>query len=351
MNNLPTVLEVSDLAKAYDGKVALNPTSFRIERGEFVVILGASGCGKSTLLALIMGIVAHQRGVICLAGQRIDGLPPERRDIAMVFQSYALFPHMNVAENLAFGLKMKKVPPAERERRIELALDICAMRDYVDCLPRQLSGGQQQRVALARAIVMQPALMLYDEPLSNLDAKIRDVLREELRALHRELGATALFVTHDRDDAMLLADRIIVMDAGSIVESGTPQALYRTPRFRLTAEIFGATNLVPLQHDGEFGRLPWGQVVRLASGAMPASGSATCAIRPEALSVVLDLSGAATVVKLQFMGSSVRCEIDVAGRRLLASVDAKSTIPPAGARVALRAEEPLHILEESGAAA
>jgi ABC-type Fe3+/spermidine/putrescine transport system ATPase subunit len=150
---------------------------------------------------------------------------------------------------------------------------------------------------------------------------------------------------------MLLADRIIVMDAGSIVESGTPQALYRTPRFRLTAEIFGATNLVPVQHDGEFGRLPWGQVVRLASATAPASDSATCAIRPEALSVVSDPSGAATVVKLQFMGSSVRCEIDVAGRRLLAAVDAKSTIPPAGTRVALRAEEPLHILEEPGAAA
>lgn len=350
MTNQP-VLEVVDLAKDYGAKAALKPVSFRIERGEFVAILGASGCGKSTLLGLIMGIVAHQCGAIHLSGRRVDMLPPEQRDMAMVFQSYALFPHMTVGENLAFGLKMKKVEPAQRKRRIALALYMCRIADVVDCRPHQLSGGQQQRVALARAIVMQPALMLYDEPLSNLDSNTRESLREELLALHRKIGATALFVTHDHDDAMLLADRIIIMDAGRIVESGTPASLYHTPRFALTARIFGTTNLVPVQLDGNVARLPWGQLAGVRTGAAPAHGPATvaiAAIRPEALSAVVDPAGPAVAVRLQFMGAAVRCEIDLAGTRLFVAADPKSALPTAGTRVALLAEEPIHILTEGG---
>jgi putative spermidine/putrescine transport system ATP-binding protein len=183
-------LEISNITKDYGASRALHPVSINVERGEFITILGPSGCGKSTLLRILMGISRPSAGEIRLAGQRIDPLPPETRDIAMVFQSYALFSHMSVAKNLAFGLRMKNVPKAERTGRIAHALEICNLTGLVDRMPRQLSGGQQQRVALARAIVMQPSLLLFDEPLSNLDAKLRDTLRHDLTTLHRRIGAT-----------------------------------------------------------------------------------------------------------------------------------------------------------------
>ncbi|AVH44739.1 ABC transporter ATP-binding protein [Agrobacterium tumefaciens] len=336
-------LEISNICKDYGASRALHPVSIAVERGEFVTILGPSGCGKSTLLRILTGISQPSGGEIRLGGKRIDQAPPEARDIAMVFQSYALFPHMSVAKNLGFGLKMKKVAKDERVRRIAHALDICNLTGLVDRMPRQLSGGQQQRVALARAIVMQPSLLLFDEPLSNLDAKLRDTLRHELTELHRRIGATSLYVTHDQAEAMAMSDRIVVMNAGRVVEIGTPLELYRAPKHAFTAGFLGQTNLLPVSAEGQQAQLPWGQFVTLDRVA---AGNVQISVRPENIHIRADQAGEGTVSAVSFMGANALYTVEIGGRQIRVSQSGAETLIDAGQRVALQFPGSVHLLDD-----
>ncbi len=336
-------LDISNITKDYGSSRALHPVSITVERGEFVTILGPSGCGKSTLLRILTGISQPSGGEIHLGGKRIDQAPPEARDIAMVFQSYALFPHMSVAKNLGFGLKMKRVPRDERARRIAHALEICNLANLVDRMPKQLSGGQQQRVALARAIVMQPSLLLFDEPLSNLDAKLRDTLRHELTELHRRIGATSLYVTHDQAEAMAMSDRIVVMNAGRVVEIGTPLELYRAPRHAFTAGFLGQTNLLPVSANGTEARLPWGQSVRMDAVA---NGMAQISARPENILIRQDDAGEGVVSTVSFMGANALYTVEIGGRQVKVSQSGVEQLIDVGRRVSLAFPGSVHLLDE-----
>ncbi len=327
-------LVLRGIHKAFGSQQVVFPTDLDIAHGEFVTLLGPSGCGKSTLLRIVSGITAASGGEIELGGLRIDTLAPERRDIAMVFQSYALFPHMSVHKNLAFGLRMKKVLPAEQRRRLEHAVAICKLEGLLDRMPRQLSGGQQQRVALARAIVMQPALLLFDEPLSNLDAKLRESLRDELIALHRSVGTTSVYVTHDQAEAMAMSDRILVMNAGRVVESGRPVDLYRRPRHAFTARFLGQTNLLGLTVEAGMALTPWGERVAV-SGLAAGAREARVSLRPEDLALRPDLSGAGCVSAVSFAGAQVNYLVQVGALVLHVSCSGHGDLLGVGERVAL----------------
>ncbi|WP_152047549.1 ABC transporter ATP-binding protein [Aureimonas psammosilenae] len=232
-------LELVDLQRAFGSYRALAGIDLTVERGEFIALLGPSGCGKSTALNCIAGLLPLTGGEIRLDGRPIHELAPEERGFGMVFQSYALFPHMTIRKNVGFGLAMQGVPRAEAEGRIDAALDLVRLRSQGDKLPGQLSGGQQQRVAIARAIVIRPPLVLMDEPLSNLDAKLRLEMRAEIRAIHEAIGSTTIYVTHDQDEALSLADRIVVMSNGLIRQVGTPEDLYERPNHVDVADFMG----------------------------------------------------------------------------------------------------------------
>ncbi|WP_298834632.1 sn-glycerol-3-phosphate import ATP-binding protein UgpC [uncultured Piscinibacter sp.] len=252
-----------------------------IADGEFIVIVGPSGCGKSTLLRMVAGLEEISGGEIAIAGRIVNDVEPSERDIAMVFQNYALYPHMSVFENMAYGLKIAKLPVAEIKARVDKAAAILQLEPYLKRKPRELSGGQRQRVAMGRAIVRQPEVFLFDEPLSNLDAKLRAQTRLEIQKLHAELGVTSLFVTHDQVEAMTLAQRMIVMNAGRMEQIGTPEEVYARPATTFVAGFIGSPpmNLVPGHADGS--RLTVdGQQLPLPAAA-PRSGELIVGLRPE----------------------------------------------------------------------
>lgn len=340
-------LHLRSIAKSYGPDVALHPLDLAIEDGEFLTILGPSGCGKSTLLRIVMGITEPTGGQLWLRGRDITRVAPERRDIAMVFQSYALFPHMSVARNISFGLRMKGVPAAEQRRRTAHVVEICGLGALVERSPRDLSGGQQQRVALARALVLEPSLLLLDEPLSNLDAKLRETLRDELLALHRKTGSTSLYVTHDQAEAMSMSDRVVVMDRGRILEIGTPRELYLAPRTRFTAQFLGLTNIIPVDAHGVSACLPWGQVVPLAR---PHQGAGEVSLRPESLDMRPDDAGNATVRDLSFHGADILYTLDCAGQALRTRRGSGEPLLAPGSRVAIEARGGAHVLEAEGVA-
>ena len=232
------------LTKRYGSFTAVEDVSLAVEQGEFLTLLGPSGSGKTTILMCIAGFVAPSAGAILLDGRDITALPPEKRDFGMVFQGYALFPHMSVAENVAFPLRVRRMGQAEREAKVRAALDLVQLAQFGERLPRQLSGGQQQRVALARALVFDPALLLLDEPLSALDKKLRAELQEELRALHRRVGRTFVNVTHDQEEALALSDRVAILNHGKLVQQGAPAELYERPRTRFVADFLGKSNFL-----------------------------------------------------------------------------------------------------------
>ncbi len=238
------------LTKRYGAATAVADLSLSVERGECIALLGPSGCGKTTTLRMVAGFIAPDQGGITLGGRRIERDPPHRRAIGMVFQAYALFPHMTVAGNVGFGLEMRHVNRAERDRRIAATLDMVGLGALADRWPSQLSGGQQQRVALARALVTEPDLLLLDEPLSNLDASLRGEMRSEIDRLRKRLGITTLFVTHDQEEALALADRIAVMQAGRLVECSDPRSLSEHPRDVFTAGFLGARSVIALPGAG-----------------------------------------------------------------------------------------------------
>jgi len=235
-------LELRGVSRSFGTYNALDGIDLTVERGEFVALLGPSGCGKSTALNCIAGLLALSAGEIRLGGKRIDQLQPEERGFGMVFQSYALFPHLTVRKNVGFGLAMQGMPRTEADRRIKEALAMVHLEEQGDKLPGQLSGGQQQRVAIARAIVIRPPLVLMDEPLSNLDAKLRLEMRAEIRSIHDAIGSTTIYVTHDQDEALSLADRVVVMNTGHISQAGTPEELYERPANSAVAEFMGFRN-------------------------------------------------------------------------------------------------------------
>ena len=237
-------LEIRNVSLAYGATPVLRDISLDIDEGEMHVLLGPSGCGKTTLLRSIAGLSQAQNGSISLQGRRIDGLHPKDRGVAMVFQNYALFPNMTVTENLAFGLEQKGLPKAEIAAKVESALGMVALTDRAAARPHQLSGGQKQRVALARALVLEPAVLLLDEPLSALDAQIRKRLRDELRRIQREIGLTAILVTHDQEEAIALGTRIAVMDAGRLSQVGTPEEVYYRPANLFVARFMGDMNIL-----------------------------------------------------------------------------------------------------------
>jgi putative spermidine/putrescine transport system ATP-binding protein len=244
MTGTKVELEVRGLTKRFSPRVTVGPLSFEVMEGEFFSLLGPSGCGKTTTLRCIAGFEEPSEGSILLGGQRLDGRPPHRRDVGLVFQTYALFPHLTVFDNIAFGLRLRKVSKAEIERRVGRMLGLVDLPNLAERYPAQLSGGQQQRVAIARSLVLEPSLLLFDEPLSNLDLKLRVQMRYELRDLQKRLGKTAVYVTHDQTEALALSDRIAVLSQGRIEQIGTPSEIYEWPASAFVADFIGSSNLL-----------------------------------------------------------------------------------------------------------
>jgi sn-glycerol 3-phosphate transport system ATP-binding protein len=283
-------LTLHDVRKSFGATQVLHGIDLRAEDGELVVIVGASGCGKSTLLRIVAGLEVPTSGQVVIAGRDVTALEPADRDIAMVFQNYALYPHMSVFQNMAYGLKIRRLPKDEIARRVQAAADILGIGPLLTRKPKQLSGGQRQRVAMGRAIVREPALFLFDEPLSNLDAKLRVQMRAEIRRLQRRLGVTSLFVTHDQVEAMTLGDRLVVMNAGRAVQVAPPMEIFSRPADTYVAGFIGspAMNFIPatLETGGTGARLSSGAVIPFADGARAgAAGTAlTLGLRPEHVS-------------------------------------------------------------------
>ena len=294
-----------------DGDVrAVDRLSFAFDEGTLNVLLGPSGCGKSTTLRLIAGLEPADGGRVLIGGRDVTDLPPSQRNIAMVFQSYALFPHLSVAENIVFGLKVRKVAPAEVARRLRRVADLLGLGELLDRKPSQLSGGQQQRVALGRAIIAEAPVCLMDEPLSNLDAQLRQDMRDEIRNLQRQLGITMVYVTHDQVEAMSMADRVVLLNRGRIEQNATPVELYESPANTFVARFIGTPpmNLLPLERgDG-------GAVVAGTGG--PAVAPADCAgmtlgVRPEHIGLAFERGVPATVAAIEYLGadSLVTCHL------------------------------------------
>jgi putative spermidine/putrescine transport system ATP-binding protein len=276
-------LRLDGVSRSFGTANALRGLDLAIARGEFVALLGPSGCGKSTALNCLAGLLPLTAGSIWLDDTRIDGQPPEQRGFGMVFQNYALFPHMSVRGNVGFGLKMRKVGRAEARRRVDEALRLVQLTDHAAKFPAQLSGGQQQRVAIARAVVLEPPVVLMDEPLSNLDAKLRLEMRMEIRRLHQTLGLTTVYVTHDQEEALSLADRLVVLREGAVQQIGTPEEVYAQPVNSYVASFMGYRNLLDVQVTGTAGSSVTmeGAGVRLTGRGPRTEGPAKVAIRPE----------------------------------------------------------------------
>ncbi|MCY3706092.1 MAG: ABC transporter ATP-binding protein [Gammaproteobacteria bacterium] len=311
--------------KRFGDVVALEPMDLEVRPGELMVLVGPSGCGKSTLLRLIAGLEESTSGEVWIGGRRVDEVEPGARDVAMVFQSYALYPHMTVARNLGFGLRMRGTPRAELEQRVAETAAALGLGELLERKPGQLSGGQRQRVALGRAMVRDPGVFLFDEPLSNLDAELRLRTRDEIAALHRRLGTTMIFVTHDQVEALSLGQRVAVMDRGRLQQVGTPAEVYRRPGNLFVAGFVGSPpiNRIPLFRDDR-GRLAGGPFVLAAPSSL---SRATLAVRPEDLAVAGpgeadgDASGGstrtgdfrATALRVEALGSEQRVHLDGPG--------------------------------------
>ena len=313
---------LTDVRKSYGQTVALDEFSVTVDDGEFVTFLGPSGCGKTTSLRLVAGFIRPDHGIIRIGERTVSQtgvfVPPEEREVGMVFQSYAVWPHMNVFHNVAYPLKVKKTPKAEMTRRVEKALEMVKMPELIRRYPNQLSGGQQQRVALARALVMQPKVLLLDEPFSNLDAKLREEMRFELKALQRQTGITIIFVTHDQLEAMVLSDRVVVMNAGVIQQVGSPREIYQNPINQFVADFIGTANFLEVEvRQGEIllvGGTPEPLPLSKPEGA---EGKMRLMVRPE--EVRLNRSKGtleARIDQKMFLGDAMTYLIDIHGQLL-----------------------------------
>jgi iron(III) transport system ATP-binding protein len=316
----PATVELRDLVKRFGKDVyAVNHIDLKIERGELITLLGPSGCGKTTALRLIAGLERPTDGQILLDDEDVARLPAYLRDITMVFQSYALFPHMNVFENVAYGVRVAKRPAEEIKARVAEALDMVGLGELAQRATSALSGGQQQRVALARALVIRPRVLLFDEPLSNLDAKLRRKVREDIRELQQRLGITSVYVTHDQEEALAISDRVVVMRAGVIEQIGSPHDLYTRPASRFVADFIGSANFLPGRYDG--------QQIDLLGYRVPhrqeiASGPVTVMVRPEAVEFAAagDAGFEATYLSSAYLGAVTEFMFDVAGTEMFVTM-------------------------------
>ena len=301
------LVRLSGLTKTFGTSVAVHPLDFEIKAGDFLAVLGPSGCGKTTLLRMIGGFETPTGGRIEIAGRDVTRLGPEKRPTNMVFQGYGLFPHMNVRQNVAYGLKLKGLSRHEVAAEVAEALRLVHLEDFAERPVAKLSGGQQQRVALARALVMRPSVLLLDEPLAALDLKLRKAMQEELRRLHRIVGGTFVFVTHDQSEALGLANRIAVMEAGRLVQVGSPEDVYRRPATRFVSTFIGEANVLPAERRGGTVTLGWGA----AFAAPGADGRVSVVVRPE--HVALDGAGPPGEVRdVVFLGALVKLALRMA---------------------------------------
>jgi iron(III) transport system ATP-binding protein len=281
-----TAIRIQGLTKKFDGFTALSNIDLDVSPGEFVTLLGPSGCGKTTLLKVISGFLEPTEGKVFIEGSDVTAIPPERRDTALCFQSYALFPHLNVRQNLEFGLRQKKLARSEQDDRVQDVSQKLDLTAQMGKLPNQLSGGQQQRVSLGRALVMRPKVILFDEPLSNLDAKLRDQVRIEIRRIQRDYGLTAIYVTHDQSEALAMSDRVVLLNGGRMEQVDTPETLYHRPRTRFAADFIGNANVFTGQVLGEDSPGLWNietpvGIFTCALNEAPAHKEVTLCWRPE----------------------------------------------------------------------
>jgi sn-glycerol 3-phosphate transport system ATP-binding protein len=329
-------VRLSDVRKSFGALEVIHGVDLSVRDGEFIVIVGPSGCGKSTVLRMVAGLEELTRGEIRIGDRVVNNLEPKDRDIAMVFQNYALYPHMSVFQNMAYGLRIRGFSRSDIDARVKRAADILELGPLLARTPRQLSGGQRQRVAMGRAIVREPAVFLFDEPLSNLDAKLRVQMRFEIQKLHRRLSTTSLYVTHDQVEAMTLADRMVVMNAGRAEQVGTPMDVYEDPQTVFVAGFIGspAMNFLPARASGD------GRVVLEGSGSLPttahlaADTSVTIGLRPEHLSLTeaLGATFSGTVEIVEALGADTLVHLNAGGRQVIARVP-HGLMPPIGATV------------------
>ncbi len=336
-------LTLSGIRKEFGTFVAVDNVDLTVPQGSFVCLLGPSGCGKTTLLRMIAGLEKQTAGEILVDNSDITGIPTHKRDLGMVFQSLALFPHLTVAENIAYALRIRGVSKAEQTARAEELLDLIHLSGYGARAVSQLSGGQKQRVAIARALALSPKLFLLDEPLSALDAKLREDMQVELRQLQQKLGITTIVVTHDQREAMTMADLVVVMGEGRIRQAGTPVEIYRTPADTFVADFIGATNLLAVRKGSGASALFGNQVI--AGLNLPQTKEAiTVSIRPEDLHIVEPVNGAlkGTVSFVRDLGATIETFVDVEGETLTAVTTPKERVP-----VAVGQEVGLHLPAES----
>ena len=304
------VLQLKQINKYFGQSHVIKDVNIDFEKGHFVTFLGPSGCGKTTLLRMVAGFYEPDDGEILLNGKRIERIPPYSRNTAMVFQEYALFPHMNVFDNVSYGLRVKNRPKEEIERRVKEALDLMQLKGMEDRFPNQMSGGQQQRVAVARALVMNPEVLLLDEPLSNLDAKLRESVRVELRDIQKKMGLSTIYVTHDQSEALSMSDMIVVLKGGVVHQTGSPQEIYFEPKTPFVADFIGTTNLLSVKGLGE-NTVSYGND-RIPTTKSVNAGQEYClSIRPECLKLVKEAVDGQVNVKVtiqnkMFLGEKIR---------------------------------------------
>ncbi|WP_024342123.1 ABC transporter ATP-binding protein [Bradyrhizobium japonicum] len=349
-------ISIRNLTKRYGNFTVIPDLNLEIADHEFVVFVGPSGCGKSTLLRIIAGLEPISSGDLYIGDKRVNGVQAAQRDIAMVFQDYALYPHMKVYDNMSFALELRGTPKAEIDARVKRAAALLHIEPYLDRKPKELSGGQRQRVAMGRAIVRNPKAFLFDEPLSNLDAKLRGQVRAEIKALSQELQTTMVFVTHDQIEAMTMADRIVVLQSGTIQQYDTPEGVYERPANQFVAGFIGspAMNFFPVEWSGEGAILSQGgAAVPLdgeTAGRLRQAGSAVLGIRPEHFAVAADAAdGMAVHIKLvEPLGSDTLIHFDLAGGPAIARVD-PALRPKVGDRITLRPQPgKMHLFDAAG---
>lgn len=333
---MTSAVSLQTVSRHFGAVKALDEVDLEVGEGEFFAMLGPSGSGKTTCLRLIAGFEQPTLGQVRIFGDAVEGVPPYRRNVNTVFQDYALFPHMNVRENVEFSLMLRKVDKATRAREAEAALELVKLGGYGDRRPGQLSGGQRQRVALARAIVNKPKVLLLDEPLGALDLKLREQMQEELKALQKTLGITFIFVTHDQGEALSMADRVAVFNFGKLIQVGTPEEIYRQPNSRFVADFVGSSNVL----GPEF-------VQAIAGERRWAS------LRPEAIHVIRADGGqnalTGTVTARSYLGATTRLAVDLNGTLLHAVVPSTDDLPTEGERVTIGfAKDALHLMENAG---